>query len=274
MTYPIVDTDEKTTRKLTQLKAAGVTSVIRYINPLNTKADKCVDNQEAKAIAEAGMRLGLVCEGWGGAGPGGLSASINQTQGERDAMICRDFADKVAGAPAGACIYYAVDTDASPSEITSYVLPYFRRVYSIMQDKNRQGPIYQVGVYSSGLVCQVLQDAALVHKTWLAQSTGWRGYRAYHDGNKWALLQHMPQQIAGLDCDPDEPNPLQDAGLFVPFGGAITPGPALSGLFYIQDKLNTLLKITPPLVVDGVWGPKTQAAVRLALDQLEKELSA
>lgn len=271
MTLPIIDTAEKTTRKLPQLKQAGVMTVIRYINPLNTRADKDVDAEEAHAIVANGMRLGLVCEGWGGAGPGGIGASINQTRGEQDAIVCRSYAANEVGAPAGACIYFAIDTDASSVEIQNFVLPYFRSVFRIMNDRTRQGPIYQVGVYGSGLVCQVVQTSGLAQLTWLSQSTGWRGYKDYKASMNWALLQHMPQQIAGLDTDPDEQNPAKNMGSFIPFGGESPPLPVLTGVFYIQDKLNKLLKINPPLILDGVVGPKTLGAIRTLLDQQERD---
>src|SRR5579863_8465785 len=114
----IIDTNHDVTPHLPALKAAGVKSVIRYLSPINPKGEKCIKPAEAKAIAAAGLRLALVCEGWGDFAHGGISAGA----GQRDGEWCAQYAPTV-GASAAACIYFAVDTDASPAQINKLVLP-------------------------------------------------------------------------------------------------------------------------------------------------------
>jgi len=93
----IIDTNHDTTRHLSALKAAGIKTVIRYLSPINPHGEKCVKPAEAHAIAAAGLRLALVCEGWGDFAHGAISGGA----GERDGEWCAKYAASV-GAPAGA----------------------------------------------------------------------------------------------------------------------------------------------------------------------------
>lgn len=255
----VIDAAVVTTAKLATLKAGGIMTVIRYINPLSLSSSKTVKVAEAQAIAAAGMRLALVCEGWGDAeGHGG----IDRPSGDRDGEKCRDYA-KTVGAPIGAGIYFAVDTDESASRIRSLVLPYFEEV------KKGLAGTYRVGVYGSGAVCDAVQAAGLTELTWLAQSTGWTNYRPYRDSNKWNLIQRMPLTIAGLDIDPDDINPSRaDIGDFVPFDAA-SPTPVNPyGNRWLQNALNQL-GADPQLNPDGTIGPLTMNAI---VKQIRKDI--
>lgn len=264
----IFDTNVPVTRKAVQLKGIGIDSIIRYINPISLGSEKTVTPAEAHALTAAGIRLGLVCEGWGGAGAGKkLSDSINSDTGERDAMVCRQYAPKI-GAPRNACIYFAVDADASAAEIQNYVLPYFRSVRRILSDGSRPEPLYRVGIYACGMACNIVKSTGLADLTWLSNALGWNGSRSYKASLEWSLLQHLPQNILGLDTDPDEANPAKpDWGDFVAFGGAPGPAPVLTGIPHIQDMCNKILKLDPPLNLDGQIGPRTLGAITAALEQ-------
>lgn len=119
--YSILDTNQNTINQIPHLVADGLQTVIRYLSPINPSGEKCVKKPEAQALAAAGIRLGLVNEGWGDFAHGGISAGA----GERDGAFCASYAPTV-GAPHGACIYFAVDTDASPAQISKLVIPYFQ----------------------------------------------------------------------------------------------------------------------------------------------------
>lgn len=209
----IIDTNHDVTHRLDALRAAGIKTIFRYINPLNPGGEKTIKPAEARAIAGGGFRLGLVCEGWGGAGDF-EHGDINAPDGKRDAEFCVAHAATV-GAPDGACIYFAVDTDASAAEIQRLVVPYFQAIAAVLTD---DGP-YRIGVYGSGAVCRAVED--LVDLTWLSCSLGWTDSRDYlvEAPPPWALRQHTPQVIAGIDADPDEAN--GDCGDFAPFADAV-----------------------------------------------------
>lgn len=204
----IIDTNHDVTGRLSSFKALGIESIGRYINPSNPSGEKTVKAPEARAIAAAGMKLFLVCEGWGGS-DNFAHHDINAATGKRDAEFCIDYAEKV-GAPTGACIYFAIDTDASQSEIKTFVLPYFQAISDAFADSD-----YRIGAYSSGDVLTAVDS--LVDLTWLSCSLGWSGSRDYlnEKPTPWAIRQHTPQTIAGIDTDPDDAN--GDIGDFVPF---------------------------------------------------------
>ena len=206
----IIDTNHDTTRHLSALKAAGIKTVIRYLSPINPHGEKCVKPAEAHAIAAAGLRLALVCEGWGDFAHGAISGGA----GERDGEWCAKYAASV-GAPAGACIYFAVDTDASAAQIRKFVLPYFSAITAAFAEADAP---YRRGVYGSGDVCEAALAASLADLSWLSCSMGWGGSRAYLAANAWSLRQHVPATFCGIDADADEAN--GDFGDFVPFAPA------------------------------------------------------
>src|SRR5579883_2767155 len=212
----IIDTNADTTAHLRELQAAGVCTIIRYLNPLNPGGTKCVKPAEAHAIAAAGLRLALVCEGWGDFAHGGISASA----GARDGAWCAHYAPTV-GAPKNACIYFAVDADAGAAQIAGLVIPYFAAARIPITATG-----YRVGVYGSGNVCAAVIAAGLAERSWLSCSLGWAGSRAYLSARKWALCQHTPRLLCGIDTDANDAN--GEFGDFVPFADediAVAPEP-------------------------------------------------
>ena len=201
----IIDTAVNTTHYLPALKAAGVTTVIRYLNPLWPAGEKNIKAEEAHAMAAADMRLALVNEGWGDFAHGGISAGA----GERDAAYSFSAAVDLGAMQLGviqsdACVYFAVDTDAMPGQITKFVLPYFKAL-SDYNDAHYSG-VFRIGVYGSGAVCDAVIRSKHASCSWLACSMGWLGSRAYRDSKKWTLLQHLPSLLHGLDVDTNEAN--------------------------------------------------------------------
>lgn len=211
----IIDTAIDTTPHLATLKAAGVTTIIRYLSPINPAAAKCIKPAEARAIAAAGLRLALVCEGWGDFAHGGISGAA----GERDGAWCTKYAPTV-GAPANAAIAYAVDVDASTAQIKQLVLPYFASISAA----HAAAPVqYRRTAYGSGNVLTAALNAGSANIDWLAGALGWGGSRAYLAARRPILVQHAPQRLCGIDCDVDDAN--GDFGDFVPFAPVVDSAP-------------------------------------------------
>ncbi len=204
MTVKIIDVSQDVTRHLADLKAAGVETIIGYLNPLG-QSGKTLTPARARAIRDAGLRLGLVSEGWGDFAHYGISASA----GKRDALHALDMAPKL-GVTDEAVIYFAVDVDASWGQIMSLVIPYFGAI----RQNVRECPI---GCYGSGAVCETLLQQRLVDRAWLAQSRGWLRSREFEASNRWHLRQLLPSHIAGVPCDPNIAVEGGDWGDFVPF---------------------------------------------------------
>jgi len=212
----IIDTNLITTPQITHLLADKIETVIRYLSSINPRGAKCVQPAEARALAAAGIRLGLVCEGWGDFGTHGEDfPQISGQAGIRDGRFCVQYAPTV-GAPAGACVFFAVDTDASSSQIMRFVLPYFQAIANAFK-----GSGLLVGVYGSGAVCEACVKAGLVTYTWLSQSMGWTNSRAYLAAKpkELVLVQGAVTRLANLDTDQDtsENESAGSFGDFLPF---------------------------------------------------------
>jgi len=203
MTTLIIDTADDPTPKLAALKASGVRTIFGYLSSIGPTGSKCWTPGRMRAVAAAGLRAGLVHEGWGGAGGRGISAA----DGARDGRYCRTAAIAL-GAPRGACVYFACDWDFTPAQIQASVIPYFKAIRAEFADG-----FYRVGVYGSGAVCAAVIAAGLADLTWEAQSRGWLGYGAWLA--KASMRQGPEIKTAGLDIDTDAAP--GDIGDFVPF---------------------------------------------------------
>jgi len=202
MAILIVDLAVDPTPRLSALKASGVKSIFGYLSSIAPNGDKCWNLERVKAAAAAGMRVGLVHEGWGGVNGRGISA----LDGARDGKYCRARAVQL-GAPRGACVYFACDQDFTASEIRAKVLPYFEEIRGAFSDK-----FYRVGVYGSGAVCAAVKASGFADLTWEAQSRGWMSYAAWLA--KADLKQGPDIHFDGLDLDSDVA--AGDIGDFVP----------------------------------------------------------
>lgn len=219
----IIDLAVDATPHLAAFKKAGVTDVIGYLNP-HGATGKVITPARAKAIAQAGMSLAIVSEGWGDFAHGDISAAA----GKRDAEHAL-AAMPLLGAPDGACVYFAVDTDASTNQIIHLVMPYFQAIRATFGGQEapngmRTARKYRVGVYASGAVCNAALAADFADLAWLAAPTGWLGSREFAATKKWVLHQGLPTHVAGVDCDPNTANG-DDWGQFVPFGESLVHAP-------------------------------------------------
>jgi hypothetical protein len=250
MTTLIIDTADDPRPKLAALKAAGIRTIIGYLSSINPTGAKCWTPARMRALAAAGLRAGLVHEGWGGVDGRGISAA----DGARDGRYCRT-AGIALGAPRGTCVYFACDWDFTPAQIAASVIPYFKAIRAEFADG-----FYRVGVYGSGAVCAAVIGAGLADLSWIAQSRGWLGYSA------WLARADMRQgpetRIAGLDVDTDTAQ--GDIGDFVPYcrgGDAAPPAAPDRSVRALQSALNAL-GADPPLQLDGIAGDATRSAIK------------
>jgi hypothetical protein len=198
----ILDTNHNVTVRLPALKAAGVTSIGRYIGYGLEAEDKVIKPAEARAIAAAGMRLFLIYEISG--------KPMGAAVGARDGAYAASYAVTL-GAPTTACLFYAVDYDAPPADIPSLSAA-FKAFGAAVRPK------YRVGGYCSGYVCSQLFAAGLIDKRWLTCSTGFTGSKQALAAGAYDLAQSLPAKVGGLDTDPDRLHVANgEFGDFVPF---------------------------------------------------------
>ena len=211
----VIDTAVDVTNKLAALKAAGVTTVIGYLTT-NESSAKLVGPTEAHAMAAIDMRLALVFEVWGGSGDFSHN-DINAATGTIHGTFCRQYMPQL-GAPHGAGVFAAIDTNCTTAQIQNLVLPYLAAFKAAL------GGQFRIGLYGCGAALQAALDAGILElPTWLTQSTGWNGYQAFLP--KAGIVQKLPSTLAGLDVDVDTVNAL-DIGDFLPFA-MLPPAPQL-----------------------------------------------
>jgi len=194
MSIRALDTPYSILGNVHNFQNAGYNGIIRYISPnSSTFPNKCLTGEEIAAIHSVpGMKIGLVWE----AGFPTSPAYFDKSQGEHDADLALAFL-KAHAVPTAVPVFFAVDYDASSSDIPGPIKEYFTAVHSALKSAG-----YLIGVYGSGEVTNAIVGTGIAHYAWLAQSTGWSGYAA---GKALAdIIQGPSKNICGIDCDTNE----------------------------------------------------------------------
>ncbi|WP_185748464.1 DUF1906 domain-containing protein [Herbaspirillum sp. SJZ107] len=207
-----LDTTLELTRHAQALKRQGYDFALRYYSH---NAAKNLSLGEARALAQAGMRIGVV---WETAGT--RAGFFTRAQGLADGAAAWLMATQTIGQPFGSAIYFAVDYDPTQADIDGAISNYFTGVHAALYVANEGRPSYRVGVYGSGLCCGALMERGIAACSWLSQSTAFAGSRQYAEQKRYDMIQMLPMRIPGedgiiLDIDPDATHPDRDPGLFV-----------------------------------------------------------
>lgn len=228
MSLFVIDCAENYSKRAQMIKAAGCAGVIRYFNPLSNGKDsgKSLTVDEVRVWSSIGMAVGVVVEGYGMANGTG----VDGPSGIRDAKEVLAWLPSVGLNPSPALVvYFAVDTDASASQINGDEVAYFDNIRSVF---NTSAPAARprVGIYGSGWSCMSMIGTKRADEGWVAGSTGWAHYKDYVAANGWRLLQKITanEMWNGINADVDTVNgTLADAGLMVPFSAprAYVPSP-------------------------------------------------
>lgn len=271
-----VDTTTNVTKFLPALKAKGVTHVSRYI----THAGWVLKRPEAQAITAAGLKIIANFED-AGATPSAFSYAMGLANGR----FARAYLANEIGAPPDAIMPFSTEARFDQAFITGNIFPYFDGVKAAMAEA-KDYPAYGIAAYSSGSVLAALLDTSRIQLAWAANALGWQGTRAFIASNRWHFRQlpTVKNFVPGLDVDPDEINPTYTGptGGFT-IGPAATAGAAAGVASAAHPTLRkgdrgpdvkamqTLLAANvggwwlqglDPVVADGVFGPKTEAAVK------------
>jgi len=207
-----LDTTMELTRHAQALAEQGYEFVLRYYSH---NAAKNLSLGEARALSQAGLRIGVVWE------TGGTRAGFfTRAQGLADGAAAFRMAKECIGQPFGSAIYFAVDYDPTQADLDGPVSNYFTGVHAALHAAMEGQPSYRVGVYGSGLCCGTLVETGAAGLSWLSQSTGFAGSRQYAQQMRYDVMQLLPVRIPGgdgivLDIDPDVTHPERDGGLFM-----------------------------------------------------------
>ena len=195
----------------------GKSFVIRYLSRTTTKPQKRISPLEAAELARAGLEIATVYQD-----NGRLPADFGLARGVLDGQSAQQAAAGI-GQPAGSAIYFAVDEDFSSQQIQSFVLDYFRGVKQGMDAAAGGTSAYDIGVYGSGLTCQLVRDSfALAKYAWLAMAAGWRGTAGY---TAWDVRQTQPTgTLCGLARTWERCEAARPFGAFRPIGFEVRAG--------------------------------------------------
>lgn len=188
------------------IAAAGMKYVFRYYS---NSPSKNLTKAEAATLSQAGLQLGVVYEDFNNS-IDRFSTAIGQRQAAKALSLAAAI-----GQPAGSAIYFAVDFDASLSDVRGPISDYFQAVSQALA----VAPVrYAIGVYGSGLTCRIIRDSGLAVFTWLAGSTGFRESKQFRP--QATLVQVAPERKicnAKLPIDDD----IAQVGSFGGFQTAI-----------------------------------------------------
>lgn len=101
-----------------------------------------------------------------------------------DAFECAN----ALGFPSGTPIYFAVDCDPYDYEITDYIIPYFQKLYTIMnQTYNNK---YPISIYGTRNVCTRVSNSGYALYSFVSDmSTGYSGNLGFKLPDNWAFDQ-------------------------------------------------------------------------------------
>ena len=203
------DTPAHVTKFLACLRADRYNFVCRYYN-VNNQA-KNLTLAEAVAISSAGLGIVAVWEN----GFPTSAAYFSYAKGIFDGTSAYHYAQNEIRQPGGTPIYFAVDFDATQTNIKHVISEYFQGVNDAFNNISSNQPVYNVGVYGSGMVCSAMLASNFATYSWLAQSRGWGGSKTFTGYN---IKQSMQVVICkamggGVAGDPDE-SPNDNEGSF------------------------------------------------------------
>jgi hypothetical protein len=177
-----ISTDIPCTNKAVCIKQAGYDFVFRYYAEHTGNPAKVLKPDEAAALAMAGLKIGVVFQN---RRSGNLSY-FTRSAGRLDGAYAHRYAQQMRQ-PAGSGIYFGVDCDPEPGQLPGLIPDYFEGVLAGFNSVSNNQPLYDIGVYGSGLVCAWLRThLAFVKYSWLAKPRLWHGRETYHD---WSVKQ-------------------------------------------------------------------------------------
>jgi hypothetical protein len=210
MKYTIFDTPDDVTKRISALKKAGITAIMRYDDPSgNAHSWKQIGVPEYNSILAAGIAVAIISE-WANDHVGYFNAAA----GKRDAAYSLHRAQQ-RNQPQGSAFYSAVDFDAAPADMRR-ITAFFK---AFAQEIRASG--YKVGCYGSGYTNGKLKAAGLIDYEMITCSPGFLGSKdAIRTGNYdvWQVFGFCDQNYMGLSVDWDTPNPLRkgDWGQILP----------------------------------------------------------
>ena len=176
--------DEK---KAKLLFSEGYRYIGRYLTNASSGFDKALTREEAEIILSAGLSIFPIYQT-----AGTKYSYFTAAKGTEDAEKAMDAAYKL-GLPENTVIYFAVDFDATRSQISGNILTYFKSIRERMA-KSR----YKVGVYGSKGVCLTVTEKGYADFSFVSSlSSGFYGNSGYKMPDNWSFNQFSETTLKG-----------------------------------------------------------------------------
>lgn len=162
---------------------AGYNFVGRYItNTPGSEFDKCLTRTEMENILNAGLKIIYLFQE-----ANNKPEVFTLRKGEEQAARAI-FAMDSLGAPSNSVIYFAVDCDPVGTDITNYIIPYFKGIIGRFKEENTS---YKIGVYGTRNVCTSLDKAfSTTIKFYVSDASyGFSGNLGFTMPREWAFDQ-------------------------------------------------------------------------------------
>lgn len=188
--------------KLTAAKAKtlydnGYRYVGRYLTKVPGGLDKDITREEAQIIFDAGLRFFPIYQT-----SGEDKEYFTEEQGALDAYAAIEAASNL-GVPSGTIIYFAADFDATDSNVTNIVIPYFAKIHELMKDS-----IYKTGIYSARNTCTRVSNKGYACSSFVSDlSAKYSGNLGFTMPDNWAFDQFatvsIGEGVAAISIDKD-----------------------------------------------------------------------
>lgn len=162
--------------------------IARYYSRTTKIAGKKITPAEAQLISERGFKIVAVYEDLPT-----TADYFSADRGKADAEGAMQQASLI-GQPKGSAIYFAVDYNAQPEDISGPIKDYFEAIAATL------GDAYPAGIYGPGSACDAMLKCGYVKYAWLSQSTGFDGYNTF---TGWCINQGPETSVSGLNSDVD-----------------------------------------------------------------------
>lgn len=176
-----------TSARLTTLQDNNFTFVGRYLNRVEGAHDGLTAD-EVTRISNGGLYIVSIYQNNGSTGADYFTNSRGVSDAE-DAVALANGLAQTDNTP----IYFAVDFDATASEVTDNIVPYFQGVLSVLNSSTKNPNGYKLGVYGSRAVCDYIRGtySATTRYTFIVDNS-WRG-----DFDDWNLRQYNFNTLLG-----------------------------------------------------------------------------
>ena len=176
---------------LDTMRGIGIRTIIRYYDHEDeTLPGKTLRRAERDLILANGFQTAVVFQHHNN-----QFASFTEPRGRQDAERSLALANENSQ-PKGSAIYFGVDGPWQTAYELANVAAYFHELKARLA-----GFGYRIGVYGSGLVCNMLLSTGLAELCWLGAPTSWPDYHAAYQTKRWGLAQLRPSQCGGRSVD-------------------------------------------------------------------------